>query len=265
MNDTYFIDGHAHWHDSLSLTTFLDKAQQNFRLNGGLFLSPKNNLQAFLCLADFAGANGWKRLEELRPHSENGPWTITTCDEQAMLATHKAGDRLWLIAGRQIVTEERIEIMALGTFKTLENGLSMDESLSLLKNHGALPVLPWGVGKWWGKRGKVVKDIMQQPQILLGDNGGRPRCWRPSLLSHARRLGIPVLPGSDPLPIDSDRERNGAFGVVVKGTPSPAAPTAWLKEKITAHPFDFPTFGGPLGLSQFISRQLALRKRGKIT
>lgn len=265
MNDIYFIDGHAHWHDSLSLITFLDKARLNFRHTGSLFLSADANLQAFLCLADFVRADGWKRLKNLGPHSKNGPWTLTACDEQAMLATHKAGDRLWVIAGRQIVTAEKIEVMALGTVETVSNGLSLHESLYLLKKLDALPVLPWGVGKWWGKRGRIVREVMQQSQVLLGDNGGRPWCWRPNLLSHAHRLGISVLPGSDPLPTENDRVRNGAFGVVVKGTLSPTSPTDWLKKKLTAQPFDSPTFGGPLDLCQFITNQLALRNKGKIT
>lgn len=259
MTNTYLIDGHAHWHDSLSLTTFLDTARQNFYQNGEKFLSGDNNLQAFLCLADFAGANGWQRLNNPGSPPENGPWTLTACDEQAMLATHATGDRLWIIAGRQIVTAEKIEVMALGTYKAIKNGLSMNDSLRLLKEDGALPVLPWGVGKWWGQRGKVIKEVMQQPQILLGDNGGRPWCWRPILLAHARQKGISVLPGSDPLPVECDRERNGAFGVVTKGTLSSTPPTTWLKKTLTAQIFDYPIFGGPLGLSQFISRQLALR------
>ncbi|MEZ4484848.1 MAG: hypothetical protein R2864_09690 [Syntrophotaleaceae bacterium] len=217
MSDRVFIDGHAHWHDTLGPAAFLDAARRNFRRAGGVSASGEA-LQGVLCLADFSGAEGWSRLSAFGDDAVIGAWQLRGGDQQAMLATHQGGDRLWLVAGRQAVTAEKLEVMALGTARPILAGLPLEETLRLVRDLGALPVLPWGAGKWWGRRGRLVEGALgAQAPPLLGDNGGRPWCWRPLLLSRARRHGGAVLPGSDPLPVASDRQRNGSYGLVMKG------------------------------------------------
>lgn len=262
MNNRLLVDGHGHWHDALSPIDFLDSARHQFRSAGRL--STGETLQAILCLADFAGAEGWSRLKIHGEQSSVGAWRLSSADDEAMLATHEQGDRLWLIAGRQIVTTEKLEVMALGTAGLVVDGLSLKDTLGRVRALGALPVLPWGAGKWWGRRGQLVKEVLQgETKLLLGDNGGRPRCWRPSLLSCARRLGVSVLPGSDPLPVATDRRRNGAYGVVMTEPLRDAAPTAWLKERLMALSADCKVFGGTLSFFSFVSCQRALRNKGE--
>ena len=50
------------------------------------------------------------------------------------------------------------------------------------RESGALVVIPWGAGKWLGRRGAVLSRYLRSvddPGIFLGDNGGRPNAWRP--------------------------------------------------------------------------------------
>lgn len=53
------------------------------------------------------------------------------------------------MAGRQIVTAEKLEVLALGTDLDIDDGRPIREVLSLVTENGGLPVIPWGAGKWW--------------------------------------------------------------------------------------------------------------------
>jgi hypothetical protein len=90
-----------------------------------------------------------------------------------------------------------------------------------VKECGAVPVIPWGFGKWMGTRGKIVRDLLElarKTDIFLGDNGGRPAFLpRPVHFNSAESLGIRILPGSDPLPFSSEYWRPGSFGFLVEG------------------------------------------------
>ena len=80
---------------------------------------------------------------------------MTTNDEaESLTASSKSGQDLSIVAGRQIVTAENLEILALGFDAGLDDGLPIDEVILAVQAAGALCVLPWGFGKWTGKRGQ---------------------------------------------------------------------------------------------------------------
>ena len=74
----------------------------------------------------------------------------------------------------------------------------------------ALPVLPWGFGKWLGICGPLIAEEIataRPGELFLGDNSGRPAMSpRPRLFARAEARGLAVLPGSDPLPFAGGRE-----------------------------------------------------------
>ena len=125
-----------------------------------------------------------------------------------------------IISGKQILTLEKLEILALGTTENLNYGESLTESIVRIKSVGAIPVLPWGVGKSIGKRGKIIKDFIENnndTKYFLGDNSGRPSFWlTPKLFKIADNKEIIILRGSDPLPISSQEKKIGKFGFYVK-------------------------------------------------
>jgi len=83
-----------------------------------------------------------------------------------------------------------------------------------------LRVLPWGVGKWWFGRGRLVRALVQEfrgPDLFVGDSGVRPWFWaRPALLREAERLGTRLLSGTDPLPFAHEAMRAGTTGFTVE-------------------------------------------------
>lgn len=257
------VDGHAHLHDPVPVTVFLSAARDHFRRASSRVIPP-GELRAVLCLADFPNAEGFTRLQEVSAgQAPDNPWSRTDLDAASLAFRASDGDELWLIAGHQVVTAERLEVVAIGTTTPPTSGMPLNETIAQVREFGALPVLPWGVGKWLGRRGTLVSAAMENfgRDLPLGDNGGRPSGWRPRLLARARNLGVPVIPGSDPLPIAEDQLRNGCFGLTLEGERPGDEPSAWLRQRLaTPHPRDA-ILGRPLTFVRFISRQIRLRQK----
>ena len=80
----------------------------------------------------------------------------------------------------------------------------------------ALPVIPWGFGKWLGNRGRVLNKMLsetRQRPFLLGDNQQRPSLFKkPSQFHLALKSGCRILPGSDPFPFRREQHKAGGFG-----------------------------------------------------
>lgn len=262
MSGLLLVDAHAHLHDKVPMEAFLAAARDNFRQAAGVPIPP-GELRAVLCLADFPGAEGFSRLQKTAEVGGLEGWRVTATGETASLCCAAPdGDRVWLVAGRKVVSGEGLELLALGIISRPAGGQGLFETVRQVIDLGALPVLPWGVGKWWGRRGRMVRRAMVRygRTLPLGDIGGRPWCWRPLLLEKAKRLGVPIFPGSDPLRVPADRLRSGAFGTILSGPLAEDRPFAWLRERLAQMAPDAPTFGNPLPVWPFLQHQIALRR-----
>ena len=174
------------------------------------------------------------------------------------------GVKIYLVAGRQVVTEEKLEVLALFATRRINKGMSLPATVEAIRQADALPVLPWGAGKWLGKRGETLRDYLsahEKKRLFLGDNGGRPRFWStPDLFDFAAKKGILVLPGSDPLPLPGEAARVGSFGFVLTGNSSVGdAPTLYLKKALLSAKTTPLPFGRLQQNGKFILNQLRLR------
>jgi hypothetical protein len=169
------VDWHAHAHQPGDMGAVLDSAAAAFtRVNqapvGVLMLAQMPGQDVF---AEFAerGAPGW---------------TVQATEEAGSVVAMRGDARIVLVAGHQLLTAERLEILAYGARSRPREGLPADAMLRDLAERDVLAVLPWGVGKWLGSRGAIVGSLVQRlpPQALaLGDNAARPRA-----VADARRV-----------------------------------------------------------------------------
>ena len=171
-----------------------------------------------------------------------------------------------MIAGRQLVTRERLEVLALGTTAPLPEGEPIEATLAAVRDAGAAAVLPWGVGKWLGARGAVVARVLANPEwqhVCLGDNGNRPRLGpEPAQFAAARRAGRSVLPGSDPLPLPGQEARVAGYGFAVDVALDPLRPAAALLALLKSGSA-FVAFGQREPLTRFVGNQLAMQVRSR--
>jgi hypothetical protein len=246
------VDGHVHLYsrEPAALLRVLQQAARNLAAH-----APDCELGA-LMLAESAG---WDAFGLLRAEVEGG--VIAPTDEDNSLWAQCGERPLLIVAGRQIVSAEKIEVLALGLGAPVADGRPLTELLADLRERPCLTVLPWGVGKWLGARGDLVRGaLMRNPGVLLGDNAGRPAFWNAALLDRARAQRCAVLAGADPLPLPGAAERIGSFGSVVALSLSPDRPAASLLAAVrTARGLErFGRLDDPI---RFAADQIRLRLR----
>jgi hypothetical protein len=243
MVEHFLIDAHVHLHHPARALEDLELAARNF---AGV---DENATLGVLMLAERAGYDVFRQLAVELPAA--GPDAVWYESES---------QRLLVVAGRQIVTREGLEILGLGTQSSIPDGLSAHGVLARLRNSDALVVLPWGVGKWLGKRGRIVNELIEEApagQLFLGDNGGRPAWW--SVPQFSRK--IRVLAGSDPLPLAGSSADIGRFGSRVSGTLDESHPVANLKQLLHDPHTKVSTYGRLAPSLRFFSDQARLRLR----
>lgn len=227
------MDGHGHLYASFDMGTALDSAAANFG-RGRRELGLDEAIPAVILLADPAGGDP----PVARFDDPAGAWRFRRVDEETVKALHENGrEELFIVAGRQMRTAEGLEVLALATLERFPQGRDLRSTLRLVQGSDAVPVLPSGFGKWTGRRGSLVEAVVADwggERLLLGENGGR---WsglpEPEILRRARRGGVPVLAGSDPLPLPGQERRVGAYGSLVvegfdSGSPGPSIRRALL-------------------------------------
>lgn len=264
------VDGHVHVYDCFSVPAVFDAAAANFAAaadalgNGGSY-------DSVLCLVE---GEGECFLADVRSGKQgrvwrgrHGYWEAELADEPEVLIVRRGATRLLVLAGRQLVTRERLEVLALGTTAPLHDGGSLEETLAAVRAAGALAVLPWGVGKWIGARGAIVARVLGNPQwsdVHVGDNGNRLSLGpEPAQLARARREGRCVLPGSDPLPLPGQEHRVASYGFAVRGELDAPHPAAALRALLASRA-SFVPFGRCSRLTRFVGNQLALRVKSRL-
>jgi hypothetical protein len=247
------IDAHVHIHECFNLVDFFKHAFQNFNavaakiqpqktLTGILMLTESQNKNIFSTLASFSN----DKLFYPRLNSIN--FDVSHTDEKISLKIQdEKKNKIIIIAGRQIVTKERLEVLALCFENIIKDGRPIMDVIKEVREFGGLPVLPWGFGKWTGRRGKILDRILEnseRPKIFLGDNGGRAGFLpEPRQFRLAAERGIRILPGSDPLPFPAEIERAGSFGCKVCVDLSENRPAKYLKEILADSRFVLEPYG----------------------
>ena len=233
------IDAHVHIHDCFNLTNFLDSAYENCKAEI-CRLGKGDQFMGVLFLTETSRDHWFQRLvsytDKKKTSSGNHTcqWSFhRTGENNSLLAQSASGGELVLIAGRQIVTKENLEVLALATDSVFNDGVSIRDAIEIVRERGAIPVIPWGFGKWWGRRGKVLTEVLQSQKgtnLFLGDTSSRPGFLPyPTHFKQAKKQGMRILSGSDPLPLASEFWRPCSIGFSVIGLIEKDTPATDLK------------------------------------
>src|SRR5690606_12159112 len=248
------IDAHVHVHAAADAPGVLQAAAENFaraarqlqqtRWTGVLLLAEMKQAAWF---ESVAGAGG----------TQAGTWSLQPdADDELVLRARNGERELLLIAGRQVVTREGIEVLMLATRDRCPDGLALEETVQRSERNHAFSVLPWGAGKWLGRRGDLVRAALerQDPPVWAGDSAARPALW-PADAEFAPALarGRPLVSGTDPLPLAGEAQRAGSFGCWLRESPPSSRPGQWLRDRLrAASPSELRPFGAPMRLARFV-------------
>jgi hypothetical protein len=208
----FYLDAHCHFYECFSLEIFLQDAFKNAAnstssvsfTSFGIILTERND------------CNFYERL--FSDQSLSNDITVLGYKHDKNLVFDKSNSlSLIFYPGRQVSTNEKIEVLALFCRDPLPENMSLEDLTQHISKSGAIPVINWAPGKWTGKRGRVVQEfVTKNPEkITLGITSLLPEHLPyPSIVRKAFTTDIPLIAGSDPLPFSGQESLACSYGML---------------------------------------------------
>jgi len=261
------IDTHVHYYPFCDLAKFLDCAWDNMRRSAAE-LGCQSGFAGVLCMMETQGTFPFSELMQMT--EAMGSWRIRqTHDGKALVAESAENAKVYLVPGHQVVTQENLELLIIGKVDVSadEDSFSLRYYLEQYSDRYFI-IIPWGVGKWLGWRGRVVSEAIQELanlEFALGDNSCRPRLWeKVPQFDIARKQGRHIFPGSDPLPLIGQQSKVGSYGIAFFcDQPAENAVADLRKTMLGLSGTDMRVYGTVDGLYDFFRNQFLLRLTSK--
>lgn len=251
------LDAHTHIYDCFDLRRTLSAALTQLQEAG----SP-NPVRA-CALTERSECSFFQRLEKGKQPLPGG-WRLelpTAPFSLRLTAPH--GESLWFIAGRQIKTAENLELSALFFHDVIPDGTPIRDALEQLISAGAVPSLNWALGKWFFRRGHIIRELIADyaQHLVLCDSSLRPSGMPdPALFYLAKMCGIPLLAGTDPLPCRYDEQRIGSYATRIDAPFNPQQPDESFRRALFAPAQARTGFGHRSSLPEALIRQYRYRQ-----
>lgn len=266
MQETLIIDGHVHVYPQFDLKRLFQSSRNNF-INSQRTSANRDEAIKIWLLTERSDCSFFSRAAETAVEGfliEKGPDAETLIVKDTV--THEP--LLYIFAGRQLVTSERLEICALATLFSVPDGaLSAEEATRAVNESGGIAALNWAPGKWFSERGRIVKQLFRDftpQQLMISDTTMRPTFWRtPRLMNAAAKEGFRIIRGSDPLPFAGEEDLIASYAFLVQGGFDDSRPAASIRI-ILADASDFIPCGRRSGMLQFANRQYRIMRRSKV-
>lgn len=269
------IDAHVHIHERFDPGYVLEQAARNFAHARRGLACTAASAPGCLLLAENPLDDVFHALtaadEVISTRSkQTKPWRIEDTSESCSLICSRESDdgkleRIIVIAGRQIIVRERLEVLALCCKSRFPMGRSLKWTLEESLRAGAVTVIPWGFGKWRFRRGTLVRKVLESgfcECVYLGDNGNRLALSPvPALFKLAAERNVRILPGSDPLPMRGRECDAGRYGFLLSGEADIERPALWIKSTLRDRASRMQRFGTREGAVRFCISQLAMQLR----
>lgn len=256
------VDGHVHFHSLNRVALALDAADANFYVAGG---GKGAGCSGMLLLTQAAGE---RVFEDLLERASCGAWMIESVREEPQSLIAQKGERwIGIACGRQVRCDNGLEVTALGTTLEFPDGFPLADTIGRVQTSGAIACLPWGFGKWTGKRGRQIRhslDGNNGSALAVCDNGSRLQVLgQPQLIREAKRRGFKVLPGTDPFPLGADYQRTGSFGFLA-AEPSRDRPWRDIADWLRTREDSPRPYGKALGPLRFLVNNVGIQLRNRL-
>lgn len=267
---TAVVDAHVHIHPCYQPDELLSNAHKNLSAVQVSRVSPEGRV-LFLLMTECAGDDCFGALYDRAQGRDGGQslplrqWRARPTDEEGSVLAASGGRELFIVGGRQVACREGLEVLLLGTTRRLPDGLPIREVLAETASWSVPRVIPWGPGKWFFRRGRLLNELVDEfrsPTLFLGDEGGRPVFWGyPQHFGRAARLGVRDLPGTDPLPFAHDVSKVGRMGFRVDIDLDRARPAASLLRALRQPSTTLERFAVLESPLRFVRNQIGMQLR----
>jgi len=212
----FLIDSHVHIHEYFDIEEYLNFTFANFS-NSACKIDNSISCVGILLLTEIKGINFFNSLLDSSSQKFSNNFSlIRTEEDESFIIQNRNGYKVVVISGRQIITKEGIELLALCTTKDFKEHEDLQKTILDVIAANAIPVIPWGFGKWVGEKKNIIINLInldKDIKFFLGDNSGRPRfCKEPYLFKLSKSCNHFILPGTDALPIPSEIGKTGSYG-----------------------------------------------------
>ncbi|MGB6487931.1 MAG: PQQ-binding-like beta-propeller repeat protein [Steroidobacteraceae bacterium] len=161
------VDAHVHLHSCYDPDELLQNAYDNLAAaSNGVDRAARKAF--FLLLAECRADDCFGALRALADGlaASNGAsdlnlrrWAIAATEETISVVARRAQQELFIVAGRQVACREGLEVLVLGTTHRFEDGWPIREILRESEALGVPRVIPWGPGKWFFRRGRLLNEL----------------------------------------------------------------------------------------------------------
>jgi hypothetical protein len=270
------VDAHVHLHSCYAPDELLRNAYGNLAA-ASTDANHGTRVAYFLLLAECAPEDCFgalRAMAEGKPASDGKGglrlrhWVVAPTAEPISVVARQGQQELFIVAGRQVACREGLEVLVLGTTHRFADGRPIRDVLREADALGVPRVIPWGPGKWFFSRGRLLNALVEEfrkPTLFLGDEGGRPAFWGyPQHFAHAARLGVRDLPGTDPLPFPHDVEKVGRMGFKVAIDLDPDRPGESLLRALSTHEAPLQRFATLEPPWRFVRNQIGMQLRKRL-
>ncbi len=261
MKRPIYIDSHVHIYPNFDLKRAIRTSLQNFRKYRP---DDHENAVKVWMLTERSDCNFFETLPDvsLRDYVVEP----TEEPETLVLKTRQNNESvLYILAGRQIITRQNLEVCALGTTVTfVDRQLNTADVIRAVNVHNGIAALNWAPGKWFGDRGLVVKEMLEthtSEQLFISDTTMRPTFWKtPTMMKEAMNRKFRVLCGSDPLPFEEEEDMVATYFLAMEGVFDQDCPAASIRHMLTNHQTQTVCCGKRSGPFTFARRQYKIMR-----
>lgn len=190
--------------------------------------------------------------------TEDQGLTLTLGPDMKTLILKTEKTQVYLFPGYQINCAEKIELIGMGLLTPIHDGLSLEETLKEIRSQRAIPILPWGAGKWLFKRGKIIERLIplaKDYSLLFADTFMRPALMPDSrIIRQIRTVQKNLLAGSDPLPMKGEEKILGRYSTLFEGEFDPLNPLFSMQSILLSGFQPFIPLGKRASLPEFTLR-----------
>jgi len=259
------FDAHVHIYPQFDLINTINKSLLNFAKIKETNHLPNKTIKVWLL------TEGQDYHFFSQEHALNNEYSIKQTGEKESLVVinnHTNKPILYIIAGRQIVTKDKLEICALTTlFKPKDREFNTQDTIQSVLDLNGVAALNWAPGKWLFSRGKIVREVIEKnnpDSLLISETTMRPTFWpTPSLMKIAINMGFKVIAGSDPLPFTKEENLIGSYCSLLKGSFNTEKPADSMRHLLLDPSMSSKRLGKRSGTLTFAKRQFKIMQYNK--